>query len=104
MMLDLSTISTLELIQNSQDPHSKHSLFGILNQTLTPMGARKLKSTILQPSTDRDVLESRYRALAELTSTEDVFFAVRKGVQSFESRDSTDCWQPSKVSSTPIES
>lgn len=83
MMIDLATIHSLELIQNLQNPKSKDCLFGLLNQTLTPMGARKLKSTILQPSTDQDVLEKRHAALTELSTKEDVFFAVRQALKSF---------------------
>lgn len=79
MMIDLATIKSLELIQNLQKPKSKDCLFGLLNQTLTPMGARRLKSNVLQPSTDKLVLERRWDALEELTTKEDVFFAVRQG-------------------------
>lgn len=79
MMIDLSTISSLELIQNLQNPKSKDCLYGLLNQTLTPMGARLLKSHLLQPSTSAEVLEKRYDALQELATREDVFFAVRQG-------------------------
>ncbi|KAL8928235.1 MAG: hypothetical protein Q9208_001945 [Pyrenodesmia sp. 3 TL-2023] len=78
MMIDLSTISSLELIENLQNPKSKDCLFGLLNHTLTPMGSRLLKSHILQPSTDAVILEKRYAALEELTTREDVFFAVRQ--------------------------
>lgn len=80
MMIDLSTIHSLELIQNIQDPKSKACLYGLLNQTVTPMGARMLRSTILQPSTQTDViLNPRYDALDEICSKEHVFFEVRKG-------------------------
>lgn len=79
MMIDLSTISSLELIENLQNPKSKDCLFGLLNHTLTPMGSRLLKSHILQPSTDAVILEKRYSSLEELTTREDVFFAVRQG-------------------------
>ena len=79
MMIDLSTIRSLELIQNLQNARSKDCLYGLLNQTLTPMGARLLKSNLLQPSTDSDCLELRYHALSELEQKEDVFFAVRQG-------------------------
>lgn len=78
-MIDLSTIHALELIQNLQKPKSRDCLFGLLNQTLTPMGARLLKCNILQPSTDFDTLEARYNALEELTTKEDMFFCVRQG-------------------------
>lgn len=79
MVIDLSTIRALELIQNLQDPKSKDCLYGLLNQTVTPMGARVLKSHLLQPSTDSQTIETRYAALAELESREDVFFAIRQG-------------------------
>ncbi len=78
-MIDLSTMRSLELIENLQNAKSKDCLYGLLNETLTPMGARLLKSTVLQPSTDKDILEKRWDALAELTAKEDVFFAVRQG-------------------------
>lgn len=79
MMIDLATMRALELIQNLQNAKSRDCLFGLLNQTLTPMGSRVLKSSVLQPSTDRDVLEKRWDALYELTIKEDVFFAIRQG-------------------------
>ena len=79
MMIDLSTIRTLELIQNLQEAKSRDCLFGLLNETLTPMGARLLRSSILQPLTDADVLRRRYDALEELNSKEDMFFATRQG-------------------------
>lgn len=77
-MIDLSTMRSLELIQNSQDSKSKDCLYGLLNHTLTPMGARLLRINLLQPSTNRKVLEGRWDALHELTVKEDVFFAVRQ--------------------------
>lgn len=79
MMVESSTISSLELIQNLQNPKSKDCLFGLLNHTLTPMGSRLLKSHLLQPSTNIETLEKRYDALEELATREDVFFAVRQG-------------------------
>ncbi len=79
MMVDLSTIHSLELIQNLQNAKSRDCLYGLLNQTMTPMGARLLKSNVLQPLTDANTLERRYDALGELATKEDVFFAVRQG-------------------------
>lgn len=80
MMIDVSTIHSLELIQNLQNPKSKDCLFGLLNETLTPMGARLLRSNILQPLTDVQTLETRYDALEELTSRAEMFFATRQGM------------------------
>lgn len=84
MMISLPTIRALELVQNLQNPSSKACLFGLLNQTVTRMGARMLRSNILQPSTQTEaVLELRYAALEELCSKEDMFFEVRKALKAF---------------------
>lgn len=80
MMIDLSTMHALELIQNLQNARSKDCLFGLLNQTQTAMGARVLKSNVLQPLTNATDLTKRYDALEELTTREDIFFAVRQGM------------------------
>lgn len=79
MMIDLSTIHSLELIQNLQNAKSKDCLYGLLNQTLTPMGSRLLRSNILQPLTETDVIKKRYDALEELATKEDMFLATRQG-------------------------
>jgi DNA mismatch repair protein MSH4 len=81
MMIDLSTIRSLELIQNLQNQKSPDCLFGILNQTLTPMGSRLLRSNVLQPLTDQHTLETRYDALEELTTKEEMFFATRAALK-----------------------
>lgn len=86
MMIDISTIRTLELIQNLEHPKSRHCLFGLLNETLTPMGARVLRSSILQPVTNSDTLNIRYNALEEISSKEDMFFATRQGAPLVPSR------------------
>jgi DNA mismatch repair protein MSH4 len=78
-MIDLSTIQSLELIQNIQNAKSKDCLFGVMNETLTPMGSRLLRSTILQPSTQKNVLTQRYDAVHELSTKEDMFFQTRLG-------------------------
>ena len=82
MMIDLSTIKALELIQNSQNSKSKDCLFGLLNQTLTPMGSRLLRGSILQPLTERATLTARYDALQELVTNEEIFQAIRQGAMS----------------------
>lgn len=84
MMIDLSTIQSLELIQNITDIKSKHCLFGLLNETLTPMGSRTLRSNILQPSTREDLLSHRYEAVGELATKEEMFFDTRSGKSSTE--------------------
>ncbi|KAL1654742.1 MutS protein msh4 [Didymella pomorum] len=83
MMIDVSTIYSLELVQNLQNPKSKDCLFGLLNETLSAMGARLLRNNILQPLTDPEVLNTRYLAVEELTTKEEMFFATRAALKSF---------------------
>ena len=79
MMIDRQTCRSLELIQNLQRPNSKDCLYGLLNQTQTPMGGRLLRINVLQPSTDATTLNHRYDAVEELSTKEQLFFAVREG-------------------------
>lgn len=78
-MIDVPTISNLELVQNLQVANSKDCLYGVLNETCTKMGARLLKNNILQPSTDRDKIEARWRAVQELSTREELFQDIRDG-------------------------
>lgn len=78
MMIDLSTIQSLELIQNITNVKSKDCLFGLINETLTPMGCRILRSNIVQPSTNEDLLKHRWDAVEELTAKEDMFYDTRR--------------------------
>lgn len=88
MMIDVPTICALELIQNLENPKSRYCLFGLLNETLTPMGARLLRSNILQPLTNEDTLKNRYDALEEMSTKEDLFFAVRQGASTLSPKES----------------
>ncbi|KAK3197092.1 hypothetical protein GRF29_1536g554834 [Pseudopithomyces chartarum] len=83
MMIDVSTIYSLELVQNLHDPKSKHCLFGLLNETHTPMGSRLLRSNVLQPLTDVDTLNKRYDAVNELQTKEDLFYSTRTALKNF---------------------
>ncbi|KAL4916075.1 muts domain V-domain-containing protein [Aspergillus aurantiobrunneus] len=83
MSIDLSTIISLELIQNLHNFKSNESLFGLLNETLTPMGARLLRANILQPSTEASKLIARYEAVEDLSTKEEMFFSVRQALKGF---------------------
>ncbi|KAJ0336606.1 hypothetical protein KNSL1_013226 [Colletotrichum chrysophilum] len=83
MMIDVSTILSLEIIQNLRKPQSKDNLVGLLNQTKTPMGSRVLRSNLLQPSTLKEAyLDPRYEAVEELHKSVDMFVDVRKATES----------------------
>ncbi|KAH2590414.1 hypothetical protein KXV63_009165 [Aspergillus fumigatus] len=83
MSMDLSTIVSLELIQNLQNAKSEDSLLGLLNETLTPMGARLLRANILQPCTEKSKLLARYDAVEDLSTKEDMFISVRQALKGF---------------------
>jgi DNA mismatch repair protein MSH4 len=80
VVIDPSTIRSLELIQNVENHKSKQCLFGLLNQTLTPMGARRLRMFILQPSTDAEKIYARLDAVEELTTNAHAIYAARQGL------------------------
>lgn len=82
-MADLSTVRSLELVQNLTNPKSKDCLFGLLNATLTPMGGRLLRSNILQPLTNEETLATRYDSVEELSTKEEMFYAVRQALKNF---------------------
>ena len=83
MMIDLSTIHSLELVQNLHNAKSKDCLFGLLSETQTPMGGRLLRANILQPLTNLDTLNTRYDAVEELSTKEEMFLAVRQALKPF---------------------
>lgn len=83
MTIDLATVVSLELIQNLHNVKSRESLFGLLNATMTPMGARLLRANILQPPTQRQKLTARYNAVEDLSTKEDMFVSVRQAMKGF---------------------
>ncbi|KAF2666034.1 DNA mismatch repair protein Msh4 [Microthyrium microscopicum] len=83
VVIDVSTINSLELIQNLENPKSKQCFFGLLNDTTTPMGARYLRTNILQPSTDVNKINSRLDAVGELSANQEMFMAVRQALKTF---------------------
>lgn len=89
MTIDLSTVVSLELIQNLQNSKSRDNLYGLLNETLTPMGSRLLRANILQPSTERNKLTARYNAVEDLSTKEDMFVSVREALKGFIDADRT---------------
>ncbi|KAL0637754.1 MutS protein msh4 [Maublancomyces gigas] len=83
MLIDFSAVHSLELIQNLQNAKSADCLFGLLNNTLTAMGARLLRSNVLQPLTDVSTLNARLDALEEFTQHEEMFFQTRQALKPF---------------------
>jgi DNA mismatch repair protein MutS len=66
MLLDGATRRNLELVQSLRDGSSRGTLLGLLDETRTGAGSRLLKKWILQPLLQKDRIENRQEAIAEL--------------------------------------
>ena len=66
---DINTRKNLELIETLRNRERQYSLLWLLDKCKTAMGSRYLKHSILNPLTDRDLIEKRYD-LVSLLSTE----------------------------------
>ncbi len=65
LMLDETTRRNLELLRDFQGDR-RGSLLGILDYTLTPMGARRLRQWLLYPLLDERVIRQRHEGIEEL--------------------------------------
>jgi DNA mismatch repair protein MutS len=64
--LDEMTRRNLELVESMRGGETSGTLLGVLDRTLTPMGARLLRQWLLAPLVDRTAIESRLSAVAAL--------------------------------------
>ncbi|MGH7355796.1 MAG: DNA mismatch repair protein MutS [Candidatus Rokuibacteriota bacterium] len=76
LTLDETAVATLELVSAS-DGGGRNSLFGVLDATLTPMGARLLRRWLLAPLLDLAAIAARQDALAELVEAPETRAALR---------------------------
>src|SRR5438093_2014512 len=65
MMLDETAVVTLELLESSGGS-VRDSLFGVLDETVTPMGARLLRQWLLRPLLDPAAIAARQAAIGAL--------------------------------------
>ncbi len=59
MRLDANTRRNLEITETIRDRSKRGSLLGVLDETLTPMGGRLLRSRLVQPLLDPQELDAR---------------------------------------------
>ncbi|KFH69849.1 hypothetical protein MVEG_04653 [Podila verticillata NRRL 6337] len=83
MLVDSGTARNLELTVNLSSQGHQGTLFGVLNQTLTSMGNRLLRTNILQPSKDKRAITSRLDSVELLSRNEELFYSVREALKSF---------------------
>jgi DNA mismatch repair protein MutS len=80
VLLDAATQTNLELVESRGTGGT--SLLGVLDRTVTPMGARKLRSWILQPLRDLTALRCRQQMIADLLQEADLLSSVRTELKS----------------------
>ncbi|MBI3762317.1 MAG: DNA mismatch repair protein MutS, partial [Chloroflexi bacterium] len=66
MMLDAATRRNLELTETIRGGQARGSLLGVLDRTVTPMGARLLRQWVSQPLLDITAIEERLNGVAAL--------------------------------------
>ena len=69
MHLDAPTIANLELVEPLGG--GGRGLLGMLDRTRTPMGARRLRSWVLSPLLDAELIDQRLAAVEELAASAD---------------------------------
>ena len=69
LILDAVTLRNLDVVDARGENSNKRSLFGVIDSTVTGMGARLLKSWLLRPSIKRSEINTRLSAVSELTDT-----------------------------------
>jgi DNA mismatch repair protein MutS len=68
MVLDQATLRNLEIFKNTRDGTITGTLVGLLDRTLTAMGARLIRNWIAYPLLDTEEIERRSQAVTELVA------------------------------------
>ncbi len=69
MHIDPHTCRSLEIVESMSNQRKEYSLFGTLDKTLTGMGRRFLKFSLLHPLKDRKEIENRLNSVEELLNS-----------------------------------
>ncbi len=80
VVLDAATQTNLELVESRSARDT--SLLAVLDRTVTPMGARRLRSWILQPLRDLNQLDCRQQMIADFLQEPDLLASIRAGLKS----------------------
>ena len=80
VLLDSATQANLELVESRGARDA--SLLGVLDRTITPMGARKLRAWILQPLRDLTELKGRQQMVGQLLQESDLLASIRAELKS----------------------
>jgi len=83
MFLDAITLRNLEVLENIRSKGVDTSLFGILNETKTPMGSRILRKFLTAPLIDKEEIENRLDAVSYFINLPLLRDSVRSGLNRF---------------------
>ena len=78
LVLDPTAVATLELLETASERRRRGSLLGALDQTATPMGARRLRDWMLRPLLDAGAIAARQDAVAALVDAPAERAEIRK--------------------------
>lgn len=81
MLIDAATRRNLELTENMQTKSVRASLLGVLDETVTAMGARKLKHWLETPLLDKNLIQQRLDAVEELVENALLRESLRKAIK-----------------------
>jgi len=82
VILDSATIRNLEILEPIQkEAHNSASLFGAMNRTVTPMGARKLRDWISQPLSSIDQIQKRQSVVQAWLENPHLLDSFRKALE-----------------------
>jgi DNA mismatch repair protein MutS len=81
MGLDAVTRRNLELTEGSRSRNKQGSLLGILDKTMTPMGARLMRTWVSQPLLERTTIEERLTRVDALFSDAMLRAQLRDGLK-----------------------
>jgi DNA mismatch repair protein MutS len=80
VLLDSATQVNLELVESRGARDA--SLLGVLDHSITPMGARKMRAWILQPLRNLTELQRRQQSIADLLQEPDLLASIRAELKS----------------------
>ncbi|MEN8263564.1 MAG: DNA mismatch repair protein MutS [Nitrospirota bacterium] len=77
MLLDAATLKNLEIARNMQSGETEGSLLWVIDETLTPMGGRLLRSWLLNPLLDAGSIGERQNAVSALMDDSENFSKIK---------------------------
>ncbi len=77
LLLDETTISNLEILENAREKKIEGSLLGILDRTITNSGGRLMKKFIIEPLSDLAAIEGRLTMIDFLLAHQSLILDLR---------------------------